>query len=217
MKNDTISRNISLLMEHFNIKNESQLAKQVGMAQTTINKLTAGTSTDPRISTLMPIAQHFNIHIDTLFSENPSFTNDSSIPIITYDELNETYEDLDSLTTTNWPYWYPVPKKGGHYYAVQVFQGQILEPFHNSCLLIVENKQNWQDNTYCLAKHIASDSINIKKVYLENGDVWLTSLKPNLPPIKFDSYEWQHLGTIQAKLIDLAQGKFIQEQINDEQ
>lgn len=218
MKKDTISRNIGLLMEHFGIRNESQLAKQVNMPQTTINKLLSGVSSDPHISTLTPIIEYFKISLDTLLSETPIFSSASTtepqdllVPLITYDELVDVYDDLSSLNSTNWPHWYPIPKqKNNDYYVVHLTQQRLSKPFDQASLLIVQHSQTLQNNIYCLVKHLPSNSLNIKKAHFENGKEWLLTLQPELPTSEFDVNEWLLLGNIQAVLIDMTNGSFIQ-------
>lgn len=217
MKKGIISRNISLLMEHFDIRNESQLAKLIGMPQTTVNKLISGVSADPRISTLTPIIDHFKISLDTLLSESPTFssvkTNDATdllIPLITYDELTDMYGDLHSLNTTNWPHWFPIPKQeNDNYYSIHLTAQQLLKPFNETSLLIIHNSPKLENNTYCVVKHLSSNSINVKKSFFENGKEWLLALQSELPASEFNSEEWLLLGTIQACVTDMTNGDFI--------
>lgn len=217
MKKDIISRNISLLMEHFDVRNESQLAKLVGMPQTTINKLLTGVSADPRISTLTPIVEHFKITLDTLLSDNPVFISppnrqqlDTLIPIITYEELSDIYDNLQSLKIENWPQWYPIPKQStSDYYAVHINQKQFPQPFYEASILIVKNEPKLPRTGYCLVKHLDSNTVNIKKTFLDNGKQWLLALEAGLPTSEFDMEHWQTLGIIQAFVIDISNGDFI--------
>ncbi len=217
MKKDIISRNISLLMEHFGIRNESQLAKQVGMPQTTVNKLISGVTADPRISTLTPIAEYFSISVDTLLSEKPEFNNDHNaeflemwIPMVAFDEIIEIYGNLNSLTKSNWPYWYPIPKQiNMSYYTVLLCAQQFTQPFDQQSLLIVNNDAVWKNNNYCLVKHLDSNSVNLKRMFIDGGKEWLLALQSELPASEFDEQHWQVLGSISAVITDLGQGGFI--------
>lgn len=210
-------------MEHFNVRNESQLAKQVGMAQTTVNKLITGVSADPRISTLTPIAEHFKIPLDTLLSENPSFTDikenapkDLFIPVLSYDELADIYDDLEALNMATWPYWYPIPQQDSqHYYGIRLTPKQLLKPFEQTSLLIIKNEPKLNNNTHCLVKHLSSNSINIKQVFFENGKPWLLPLQAELPTIEFNQEQWQLLGSIQARITDMVNGNFIRMEEGD--
>lgn len=81
------------LMEHFKMS-EADLCRGVGLPQTTINRLLTGQTSDPRISTLMVLAQFFNISLDQLTGKeklilSPSYNQakGSTIPVIAWKDL----------------------------------------------------------------------------------------------------------------------------------
>jgi len=218
MKKGIISRNIGLLMEHFSIPNETQLAKLVGLPQSTINKLISSVSSDPRISTLTPIIEHFNLSFDTLFNENPVFSTAKEneapnllIPLITYEEIGDIYDNLDALRLENWPHWYPIQnqKEVSKYYAIYLSYQELIAPFDQASILAVQNKPVIEHNTYCIVKHLDSNSISLKKTYTENGKQWLLPLMPDLPRSIFDKDQWAFLGTIRAITSNLTKRNFI--------
>ncbi len=217
MKKGIISRNISLLMEHFNIRNESQLAKLVRMPQTTVNKLITGVSSDPRVSTLTPIIEHFKISLDTLLSDNPIFTQTSAsqqshllIPVVTIDELVDIHPNLNSLKSNNWPQWYPIPKQSSlSYYVIQLTPKQLLPPFQDASIVVVKNESKLPQTGYCLLKHLDSDKVSLKKVFFDDSRQWLLALETGLPPTEYDAKKWQSLGVIQAFVTDVGHGDFI--------
>lgn len=189
------------------------------MPQTTINKLITGITADPRISTLLPIAEHFKIPLESLVKDAPTFSNTKQdgaeeqwIPIIAFDELSERYNKLHTLTAENWPNWFPIPKQDYHnYYAIQLQPQQLLTPFDQSSILIIKNHSTLTPNCFCMVKHIESNSLSVKKVLIDGGKEWLLALKTDLPSIEFDAEEWQVLGIIQAIIIDVSQGEFLAE------
>src|SRR5579863_3717042 len=61
---------ISQLMEECGTK-EAELARQVGIPQTTINRLLLGGTSDPRAYTLKPIADFFGVTIGQLCGFEP--------------------------------------------------------------------------------------------------------------------------------------------------
>lgn len=215
MQKGIISRNIELLMEHFGIRNESQLAKQVGLRQSTINKLISGVTIDPRISTLAPIAEHFNLSVDTLVSNHPTFgektkengrqTFDTLVPLITYHELSEVYDDIHSLNIANWPHWIPIPpqKKESDYYAVSL-KDHLPKPFELASILVICNSSDLPNNNYCLLKHLDSNSISIKKILFDDGKQWLFALQSELSPSEFNSKLWQPIGVVHAFVANIS-------------
>jgi transcriptional regulator with XRE-family HTH domain len=218
-----ISKNIILLMEHHNIKNESKLAQLANIPQSTINKIISGNTPDPRISTILPIAKYFNVTLDTLLNENPIFASELQdieaynapnqlIPLVTYNELLEIHSHLDSLTPGTWPHWLPIPRqtqKTACYYAV-LLTNTLDEPFEQASILILSNDNGLPNNRYCLLQHIKSNTTYLKKIKLNDGKKWLFALQKNLPPSEFKETEWTPLGVIEASLNDMSDNSFIQ-------
>ena len=132
------------------------------------------------------------------------------IPVVAFDDLLGQYNKLHTLSKANWSNWFPMPKQEYHnYYAAQLQAQQLLEPFNQSSLLIVKNDSSLVPNCFCIVKHIQSNSLSVKKVFIDNGKEWLLALKSDLPSIEFDLEQWEVLGIIQAINIDLIQGKFL--------
>lgn len=217
MKRDNISRNIGLLMEHFEILSESQLARETGLGQATINKLVSGATEDPRLTTLLPIAERFNISLDTLVSDNPNFSPEENnkldnkiiyIPIIQFYEINEMYNSLSALHLENWPYWIPFSKKKNSYFAVRINKESYVEPFNKASILILEITHNLTNGNYCLIKHIESNTISIMKTIKEAGQIWLFSLKKELPSFQYKKEDWQIFGLIRGLIIDMSEDNF---------
>jgi transcriptional regulator with XRE-family HTH domain len=219
MKKGTISRNIGLLMEHFSIRSVAQLAKLIGMPPTTLNKLTTGISPDPKISTLIPLADYFKISLDTLLSDHPVFTHQKSpkqfdllVPLLSYNELPDMHEHLESLTVKTWPQWYPIPfqkKNDSSYYAVYTTLKQLPAPLDEASILIVKNESQLTHHTYSLIKHLNDHAVTIKKIVCDSGKQWLLPLHSELPPSEFSSKECCSLGTLQAVTTDMSNGKFV--------
>ena len=73
---------------------EADLCRGVNLPQTTINRLLTGQTCDPRISTLVVLAQFFNVSLDQIIGKeklvlNPSYnqTKGSTIPVIDWANL----------------------------------------------------------------------------------------------------------------------------------
>lgn len=218
MIKDLISRNISLLMEHFEIHSGNQLAELTGMAQTTVHKLITGITSDPRISTLQPITSYFGISLDTLLSESPKFNTTRQdeprsffdIPLLTLQELKRLSSDIRSLNKMNWPNWtsadYEESKiKNTNLFGVSIEHSIFPAPFEQNGILIANNKINKYNNSYVILRNINSAAINIRKLYQDGEIIWLLSLQNGIPPQKLNE-AWEILGTIteyKIKLINM--------------
>lgn len=212
MNKGHLSKNLAKLMKKHDIKNESQLAKTVCLPQTTINKLTSGSSSDPRISTIKPIAEHFQTTIDALISASemePLLKQDVNehaniIPIIQIDELLEILEDISNLTSNNWPNWKAIDKYTDQYpRLVLAIPAHVFpSPFQQHSALQIKLLSSPTHHGYALLNHKESKSINIKRLYFDDAQCWLASLEKG-PALKiYDSSLWQLIGIIECITIN---------------
>ena len=134
----------------------------------------------------------------------------SLIPLVSYIELLDVHSNLASLTTDNWPHWYPIiEQKNLNHYAVYLKSEQLPNPFNKESILILKNKSDLLINHYYILKHLCSNSIALKKVIFDSGIFWLIALQQNIPAAEYTKKEWQILGEIEAQLIDMSNGTFI--------
>ncbi len=65
-----LAKNLSFLLKHYRLS-ASRLARQTGIQQPVVHRIAAGDTTNPKIETLLPIAQHFGIQVEQLFGTQP--------------------------------------------------------------------------------------------------------------------------------------------------
>ena len=63
-----LARSLGMLMTNIGL-NETQLAQQTGISQSVLNKLLSGKTRNPKIATLLPISQFFNLSINQLMDD----------------------------------------------------------------------------------------------------------------------------------------------------
>lgn len=98
MKENLHFRQIILqLMKAAGGMSESELARKVGLKQQTVHRLLSGTTPDPRISTLIPIAKHFNITIGQLLGEEYILDKNNVFAPNQLLEITKTKEKLRKL------------------------------------------------------------------------------------------------------------------------
>lgn len=90
--------------------NEAELARQANIPKPTLHKILAGSTEDPRISTLQAIAKAFNITLDELYSPNIVQIKQHKIqiqpiPIVSWADCLKGKFFLKTLTPTNWEKW----------------------------------------------------------------------------------------------------------------
>lgn len=109
-ESEYIAQNLSSLLKKNNL-NANQLAQILNIPMMTIRRLLSGETTDPRISTLKLIANHFNVSIDSIITEHEQRATIGSmqskphfVPILSWDvaERIESLNDIDLNTWENW-------------------------------------------------------------------------------------------------------------------
>lgn len=93
--NFPIGKIIRQLMVHAKMS-EADLSRGVSLPQTTINRLLTGQTTDPRVSTLVAIAQFFEISLEQILgrellvlNSNCRYGKNSTVPVVPWDCLAE--------------------------------------------------------------------------------------------------------------------------------
>lgn len=68
-----LQRNLQYLMANKRVKSGSDLARQLGIPPPSINRILSGQITDPRCSTLMLLADYFEVRMDQLVGREKLF------------------------------------------------------------------------------------------------------------------------------------------------
>lgn len=174
------------LMAETQIK-EAELARQVGLPQTTVNRLLLGGTHDPRAHTLKPIADFFGVTIGQLCGFEPlpqnrikgSVTNIhptswTFIPIITWEmvsSLNFTRKNLTPHSHKNWIGTERLISNDS--FALKSLS--FMEPrFRKDSILIIDAQTEYRDGHFIV---IALDGIHptIRKVLRDGSDTLLQS------------------------------------------
>ena len=94
--------------------NANQVAQALGIPMMTVRRLLSGETTDPRISTLKLIANHFGVSVDSLMEGNNQIilkalkkTKPLFIPILDWNTA-EKMNKVTDLDLTEWAEWQSV-------------------------------------------------------------------------------------------------------------
>lgn len=208
-------KNLMLLMQMKDLT-EAQLSREVSMAQPTMHKLMSGATTDPRISTLIPIANYFGVSIDqllglvpfdaTLISTDGHAHSSVKLPILPWEHLVEHRNNLADFTSSNWNEWIavnkPIVKEG---YATRIKNSSFSAPFSNNTVIVVDPSLSTISGCYILLKSTHADSLTIKKCLFDGGDFWLMSLIDGIQPTLWNKDNWLILGVIVETYLSLYQ------------
>jgi transcriptional regulator with XRE-family HTH domain len=178
------SNNIKALMQKHELTIES-LAQELNLSVSTINRLLVSSKSDPKLSTLRPIAKFFRISIDELIGDRPlslkpgdsesGFDNKHAliqVPIIHWEQVKDAIKIISSLNFHTWNNWAAASDLAGeHSYALRVKQSSLPAPFYFKSLIVIDPERTPGDSDHVVVIHDDNPMIckiifhGVKKIY----------------------------------------------------
>ena len=198
-----LAQTLNDLIDRENKLSPAALARALGIPTNKITRILNGDVTDPKASTLLQIANHFDITIDQLLGLKPIIPAGEaelqqqatrSLPVFEF-----TQEA--SKKPKEWYRW-AENEVDGDYYALAI-DTDLYEPiFPQNSLLIVNPDIEPDDRSYIVVKKADESSCcSIKKYVLEGNQVYLYPINPKLPVEIFD----KNLYTIAGVILEVHQ------------
>ncbi|HVV67683.1 MAG TPA: S24 family peptidase [Patescibacteria group bacterium] len=197
MKNSLISKVLKILMFKKNI-NTTQLARDLDLPQQTLQRIVSGTSPNPHIKNLKPIADFFNISLEQLRGEQPlpEFISDINLPNPTKSKARQLpkvfWEDIEIYLNNPEKYKYEstifVDDSAGNKTFALTLGDSSMEPyFPINCLLILNQEKNPKDRSFVLMKIGDSKTYLFRQLLIDGEYKYLKALNPDLSafPMRF--------------------------------
>ena len=203
----TISVNLRKLMERDKI-NASELGRNIKLAQPIIHRLLTGKNVNPKLATIRPIADYFDVTISQLIGEDLLIIGETGegstwkqVPVVAWQNIQAVVEEHEQFEVTE-----QVSTDAHiseHAYAV-VIQNTGLEPhFPKGAKVVVEPMRRPADSDYVIVVATEGGDPHIRQVISDGADSYLRSLNPALSKMNMMRLAEAHkvLGVVvQAKL-----------------
>lgn len=203
----TISENLKILMSREKI-NASELGRNISLAQPIIHRLLTGKNVNPKLATIKPIADYFDVTISQLIGEDILSMGDdcggsawSQVPVLSWSDIalvadgHREPEGRDMVSTD--------ARVSDKAYAL-VIESTGLEPhFPRGAKVVVEFERQPQDSDFVVVIAADGGDAHIRQVVSDGADSYLKSLNPALSKMNMVRLEDAHriLGVVvQAKL-----------------
>jgi SOS-response transcriptional repressor LexA len=176
---------IKLLMARNNL-NVSELARRINLPQPTIQRLLAGKTDDPRLSTLIIIAGYFLISIDQLIGYSPLPNSSSAvhpegrpIPILSWHEAIDYKKIIKGLSKNNWTNWILLDRRASSLtYTLKTKKS--MEPrFPIGSLLLVDPETQPDDGDMIVVWYPETSDATIRELILDGPRQSLLSITDN--------------------------------------
>jgi SOS-response transcriptional repressor LexA len=175
--------------------NAAHLSEVTGISQPTLHRLLTGSSPDPRLSSIIPLAKFFNLTIGQLLGDEPLFSDGlqekisfSKVPIISWEEAAKWNKLISTLTVSTWAKWIisnlDLSKNS---YAIKS-DSEFVSPHLSKCsFLIIDPVKTPQNKNYIVVKLSENSRVSLKQLYIDGDDKWLIDPNKKLREILFDS------------------------------
>lgn len=161
------NNNIKALMQKHNLTIE-MLAQELDLSISTINRLLMGSKSDPKLSTLKPVAKFFGVSIDELIGERPinlkpgdnndDFENKHvlfQVPIIHWEQMKDVESRVPALNFEIWNNWTVVINEvAQNAYALIIKQSSLPPPFYLHTIIVIDPIKKPADSDYVLIIHM---------------------------------------------------------------
>lgn len=174
-----------LMAEHGNLS-EAQLARDTNLPQPTIHRILNGETQDPRISTITPLAEYFNVSINQLLGLEPLSANLSkssrvvSIPIISWADVVKGAKYYERLTPENWKSWANVESKHAGCYALKSKPSMSPRfPIHS--VLIIDKQTKVFDGDFIVISSQEMQEATLRQYVSDGAQKYLKPITPEFP------------------------------------
>ena len=169
-----LGNNLDLLMSR-NRLTSTKLARATGIPASTLKKIRCHVNTNPTLSTLIPLAQHFSISLEQLVSGNvlePGRLNIHILPIMTWEE-SLISKQLDRRYTLS------VVTNSEHFtpdaFALQI-ENEDCGPFPAGSVVLVEPTMPPNHLDYVITHKTGQTQPTLKQFFLEDETEWIRSV-----------------------------------------
>jgi len=151
--------------------NEAELARQANIPKPTLHKILAGSTEDPRISTLQAIAVAFNMTVDELYIPDIIKTKQHKIemqpiPIISWADCLKEIGFLENLNATNWKKWLVIGNIKKGLYALNSKASMELQ-FPAGTVFIIDPKNIPRDGDLVIVKYPNTEEATLRELAID--------------------------------------------------
>lgn len=217
MKKSKLNENLRALLEDRKIT-EANLAKELNISSTTLWRLATDSDITPNLSSLIPIAQYFNVTIDQLLGYRPLYRHTAEgkikiikedlalVPVVdlNYDNVHGIENIRKNLTPSDWTEWVTVNLENNDLLvAFPITSDEYISPLSQNSLQIVQLTDKFQNGDILLIEVKANKSVVFKECFFAGNQLSLLNLFQHQLPNDFFSEETHHIhGKVMQSIVN---------------
>lgn len=150
-----IGENLKHLLKQEGIS-ENEFSRRVGLTQQVVNRIISGSNKNPKIDTLLPIANYFNIPLHEIIethiadSDKKVFYEAYKIPYIEFRDILNRGIEAALLAASK--YVSVDMNEKNNYFATSMYDDSMEPKFPKGTILVFEKTKNIVSGDFCLLK-----------------------------------------------------------------
>lgn len=186
--------------------NEAELARQANVPKPTLHKILAGSTEDPRISTLQAIASVFKVTVDELYQPNIAKANQpkievQAVPVISWIDCVKGENFLKNLTAANWKKWLVIENVKEGLYGL-ASKASMESQFPSGSVFIIDSKSIPRDGDLVVVKYPGAEEATLREIAID-GPIKLLLPISNYAERERLTDEIELLGTVVQSRLDI--------------
>lgn len=179
---DSLILNLKRLVEETAIS-LPELSKFTQLPNSTIYSIISGTSSDPRLSTLLSLATFFNVTLSQLIGETPLNGLEHNVPLLSWNDLDPK-NGIEFTITTNTKYISTHYETKNPLFGLNI-GSEISYLYKEKSIVIIEASSDFKNGDTVLIS-INQTSPVIKRIILDGPNSYLEALSGSIPLQKYD-------------------------------
>lgn len=201
MQHTQLANNLKTLMTNKNI-GTSALARATNIGQSVIFRILSGETNNPKIETLRPIANYFEVSISQLVGEQPlnlpTTPNINFVPLITLQQAPHwrdatTAPEISQYAITDAPI-------STEAFAIKTADSTMLPRFPIGATLIIDPNLNASDGNFVIAHQTGQTVATFKQLLIDGDDRYLKPLNKEFQTVQMTN-DHTIIGTMVQVLI----------------
>lgn len=162
--------NVKRLLKQYRM-NEAELARQANLPKPTVHKILAGSTEDPRISTLQAIANVFNLTIDELYSADLTKEKQrdiavQAIPVISWSECLKGEDFFETLSSNNWKNWLVTENVKNRLYGL-ASKTSMESQFPKGTVFVIDPNHISNDGDFVIVKYPEAEEAALRELTVD--------------------------------------------------
>ena len=189
IKSRRLSDSLKFIMKAHEDISSAELSRKTNIPQTTLHKILTEQTSDPRLSTLLSLANFFEITLEELVGLEQNELGIAkkisgpikSIPIISWEQCIYAKETIEKLNENNWQDWQTVNIESNNAFAL--LSKVCMEPLYpRGTVLIIDPELKPTDGDFVVVHYKNTDEATLRQISIDGPYRKLFTINENEKP-----------------------------------